>query len=61
MVTDVIPHEVDHLVRAALVGHPIERWLDEGCATLFESETLKQHLRNIAHRANPNVDIGQKT
>ncbi|MEW4489903.1 thioredoxin family protein [Thalassoglobus sp. JC818] len=55
ILTDVIPHEVDHLVRASLIGHPIERWLDEGCATLFESEASKQRLRETACLADPRL------
>ncbi len=42
---DVIPHEVDHTVRASLCRRPLPRWLDEGCATLFESETSHELLR----------------
>ena len=45
---DVIPHEVDHAVRASLCRQPLPRWLDEGCASLFESPEshaqLRQHL-----------------
>ncbi len=42
---DVLPHEVDHAVRASLCRRPLPRWLDEGCATLFESETSHESLR----------------
>ncbi|MDB4742930.1 thioredoxin family protein [Planctomicrobium sp.] len=49
---DVIPHEVDHAVRASLVRHPIERWLDEGCSTLFESPKVQQELRSVALRTD---------
>ena len=42
---DVLPHEVDHTVRASLCRRPLPRWLDEGCATLFESETSHEQLR----------------
>lgn len=52
LLEDVIPHEVDHMVRASLVRRPIERWLDEGCATLFESERVKQELRTVASRVD---------
>ncbi|HWL10082.1 MAG TPA: hypothetical protein VNQ76_16875 [Planctomicrobium sp.] len=45
---DVIPHEVDHMVRASLIRHPIERWLDEGCASLMESSASHQRLRQGA-------------
>lgn len=55
LLKDVIPHEVDHAVRASLVRHPIERWLDEGCATLFESPEVQQELRNNALRADANL------
>jgi hypothetical protein len=53
LLRDVIPHEVDHMVRASLVRRPIERWLDEGCAALLESEQAKQRLRRIAHDVDP--------
>ena len=42
---DVLPHEVDHTVRASLCRRPLPRWLDEGCATLFESETSHELWR----------------
>jgi Thioredoxin-like domain len=44
---DVIPHEVDHAVRVSLCRRPLPRWLDEGCATLFESETSHEQLRRL--------------
>lgn len=44
---DVLPHEVDHTVRATLCRRPLPRWLDEGCASLFESESSHQRLRDI--------------
>jgi len=47
---DVLPHEVDHLVRASLVRHPVERWLDEGCASLMESAESHQRLRQFAQQ-----------
>ena len=53
LIYDVIPHEVDHMVRATLVRHPIERWLDEGCASLFESPASHQRLRQLAARLTP--------
>lgn len=55
IIRDVIPHEVDHAVRASLLRHPIERWLDEGCATLFESPATQQRLRKIAKCATPDI------
>ncbi|MFG0336046.1 MAG: hypothetical protein ACF8TS_22020 [Maioricimonas sp. JB049] len=45
---DVIPHEVDHAVRASLVRRPIVRWLDEGCASLMESPASHARLRREA-------------
>ncbi len=42
---DVLPHEVDHAVRATLVRRPLPRWLDEGCASLCESEATHAQLR----------------
>ena len=42
---DVIPHEVDHAVRASLCRRPLPRWLDEGCASLFESAESHAQLR----------------
>ena len=44
---DVIPHEVDHAVRASLCRRPLPRWLDEGCASLFESESSHEQLRRL--------------
>lgn len=46
IVSDVLPHEVDHMVRASLVRRPIPRWLDEGCATLRESEPSRLRIRS---------------
>ncbi|MBX3442382.1 MAG: thioredoxin family protein [Planctomyces sp.] len=45
LLRDVVPHEVDHMVRASLVRRPIPRWLDEGCASLFESSASHERLR----------------
>ncbi|QDU38880.1 hypothetical protein Mal4_32120 [Maioricimonas rarisocia] len=42
---DVIPHEVDHAVRASIVRRPVIRWLDEGCASLMESPASHARLR----------------
>lgn len=50
---NIIPHEVDHLVRATLVRRPVTRWLDEGCACLSESAAVRQQLREQAR----NLDI----
>ncbi|MCA9046112.1 MAG: thioredoxin family protein, partial [Planctomycetaceae bacterium] len=50
ILVDVIPHEVDHMVRATLVRRPVVRWLDEGCAALFESESAQEHLRQLARQ-----------
>lgn len=48
--SNIIPHEVDHMVRASLVRHGIERWLDEGCASLMESPEAHARLRVRAAR-----------
>ena len=55
LINDVIPHEVDHMVRASLIRHPIERWLDEGCATLFESSDSQSRLRRIARKTDSTI------
>ena len=57
---DVIPHEVDHAVRASLCRRPLPRWLDEGCATLFESESSHEQLRRL-RRASPQRLLHAKT
>lgn len=46
LLESVIPHEVNHMIFASLVRHPITRWLDEGCSTLFESEFEHERYRN---------------
>jgi len=43
---DTIPHEVDHMVRATVIGHPIPRWLDEGSAVQFETAESKAGYRS---------------
>jgi hypothetical protein len=45
LLADVLPHEVDHMVRASLVRRPIPRWLDEGCAIARESSAGRQRFR----------------
>ncbi len=55
LLRDVIPHEVDHMVRASLARHPIERWLDEGCATLFESAEVHLSLRTTAAAVDASI------
>ncbi|MFO1004828.1 MAG: thioredoxin family protein [Planctomycetaceae bacterium] len=45
VLNDVIPHEVDHAVRASLCRRALPRWLDEGCASLFESPESHDQLR----------------
>ena len=47
VLADVIPHEVDHAVRATLCRRPLPRWLDEGSASLFESEPSHDRLRGV--------------
>lgn len=55
LLRDVIPHEVDHMVRASLIRRPLERWLDEGCATLMESPESHQGLRRVAAGLSPGL------
>ncbi len=55
IIEDVIPHEVDHMVRASLVRTPIVRWLDEGCATLFESKQTHAKLRKVAFQCDASL------
>lgn len=43
---DVLPHEVDHAVRASLVRRALPRWLDEGCASVAESAPSHAQLRS---------------
>lgn len=59
ILADVIPHEVDHMVRASLVRRPIERWLDEGCAALFESPTSQEQFREIARQTPASIVTSQ--
>lgn len=42
---NVAPHEVDHAVRHSLMLNSPARWVDEGCAQLFESEAWKSQAR----------------
>lgn len=51
VLADVIPHEVDHAVRATLCRRPLPRWLDEGCASLFESADSHERLREVLRTA----------
>lgn len=46
----VIPHEVHHTVVATEARRPIERWLDEGMAALFELPKDQARLRRQAQR-----------
>jgi len=46
---EMIQHEVDHAVRYTLTRRPMVRWLDEGCATLFENENIKGSLNHQAY------------
>lgn len=55
LIRNVIPHEVDHMVRASLVRRRIERWLDEGCALLMESPEVHQQLRSVARSTSAEV------
>lgn len=42
LVDAVVPHEVFHTVAHSMHGKPIPRWLDEGWATVTESDTARQ-------------------
>jgi len=53
LLRNVIPHEVDHMVRVSLTRRTMERWLDEGCASLMESAETHAGLRQMAGRINP--------
>ena len=53
LLRNVIPHEVDHMVRASLVRRGVERWLDEGCALLMESPEIHAEIRRSAMRIDP--------
>lgn len=55
VLADVIPHEVDHTVRASLCRRPLPRWLDEGCASLFESEASHAQLRSMLGNNGPRM------
>lgn len=41
----VIPHEVNHMIFASLLRHPLTRWLDEGCSMLFEHASEHERFR----------------
>ena len=57
LLADVLPHEVDHMVRASLIRRPIPRWLDEGCATLMESpDSHAQLRRNLRQHLHTPID-----
>lgn len=46
----VIPHEVHHTVIASHARRGVERWLDEGMATLFETPQEQARIRRQAAR-----------
>ena len=52
VILNAIPHEVDHMVRISIIGRPVPRWLDEGCAVQFESEEAKAGYRSALLHGN---------
>jgi len=42
VIKDVLPHEVDHAVRAVICRSFSDRWVGEGCSQLFESESHRE-------------------
>lgn len=50
--TDGLTHEVDHVVRHYIIGKPIPRWLDEGCAAQFESRAARKIMRSALLHGN---------
>ena len=56
VVDAVIPHEVDHAVRASITRQPQPRWLDEGCAVFHDPAGEHAQWRQVArdrHGAMP--------
>jgi len=51
-IENTLPHEVDHAVRHSIIGKPIPRWLDEGCAAQFESREAKKRIRSALVHGN---------
>ena len=49
---DNIPHEVDHAVRSSLIRKPIVPWLDEGSATLMESDSCRDRAFTAASKVS---------
>lgn len=50
---DVIPHEVDHLVRATILQRTLPRLLDEGAACMFErGSDSDNYIRMLERRAD---------
>lgn len=45
LVADVVPHEVFHTLHADHYRQPLPRWLEEGMATLVESEEAQSRQR----------------
>ncbi|WP_437188458.1 thioredoxin family protein [Planctomicrobium sp. SH668] len=52
---NVIPREVDRMVRASIIRSPVLPWLDEGSAALFESRSAQEHLRAISKRTSLSI------
>lgn len=53
---EVLPHEMDHVVRATIVRRPIPRWIDEGCSSQFEVGGDWPATITAAHSARQWID-----
>lgn len=56
-ISNALPHEVDHAVRHSIIGKPIPRWLDEGCAAQFESREAKKRIRSALIHGNLRASV----
>lgn len=54
---NALPHEVDHVVRHSIIGKPIPRWLDEGCAAQFESAASRKMYRSALLHGNLRTSV----
>lgn len=52
-IESVIPHEVDHTVRASIVRRPIPRWVDEGMSSQWESAAEQRRLAEFVQQYSP--------
>lgn len=51
MLSAIVPHEVDHTVRASLLRRCDARWVDEGCASLWESAAMHVQFRETVRQS----------